>query len=187
MRLLALLLAASMGASAQVTFPPAPPSRPVLLEDARPVDLEGETETERAVRAIVAEPGVHVVHLWAPWCGNSRTVLESGWYEVVEDNPDVTFSFVTIWNDGRDGADRLSRYGIEAGGTVRVFAQPDRGPSADRDLRRTTFLDLPLSWTPTTWVFNREGKLAAAFNYGEVSADLLRTLLESARSDWHHD
>lgn len=187
MRLFALLLATSMAASAQVEAPVPTPIGPTLLAEGPTADVTDETETERAVRAIVSEPGIHVVHLWASWCGNSRAVLESGWYEVIEANPDVSFSFVSIWNDGDDGADRLARYGIEAGGNVRVFAQPDHGPSANRDLRRTTFLGLPLSWTPTTWVFNREGKLAAAFNYGEVSADLLETLLEVARSDWYHD
>ena len=59
--------------------------------------------------------------------------------------------------------------------------------SADRDFRRRTFLGLPLSWTPTTWVFNREGKLAYAFNYGEVSNEMLALAIEHARDEWMHD
>ena len=87
----------------------------------------------------------------------------------------------------RDGADRLARYGIEASDHVFVYGQPDHGPSADRDFRRRTFLGLPLSWTPTTWVFNREGKLAYAFNYGEVSNEMLALAIEHARDEWMHD
>ena len=147
---------------------------------------EDPTATEAAVAATIATDGVHVVHLWAPWCGNSRAELEHGtWYEAIEAHPDVSFSFVTIWNDGRDGADMLRRYGVPE--RAAVYAQPDRGPSADRDLRRTTFLGLPLSWTPTTWVFNRGGKLAYAFNYGEVSPAQIALAIEHARNAWTHD
>ena len=184
--LLALTAAACAQTAPAVSDAPAaatvPTSqRPVLLEDTT------GTETEHAVAATIAEPGVHVVHFWAPWCGNSRAEFEAGWYEVVEANPDVSFAFVAIWNDGRDSADRLARYGITPGGHVAVYAQPDRGPTADRSLRRRTFLGLPLSWTPTTWVFNREGQLAYAFNYGEVSPAMLATAIEHARDEWMHE
>ena len=143
------------------------------------------TEAERTVFETVTAEGVHVVHLWAPWCGNSRAGLETGWYEAVEAHPDVSFTFVTIWNDGDDGAEALRRYGIPERATV--LAQPDRGPSADPDARRRTFLGLPLSWTPTTWVFNRGGKLAYAFNYGEVSAEMLEQAIRDAQDAWTHD
>ncbi|WP_420456504.1 TlpA family protein disulfide reductase [Rubrivirga sp.] len=185
MRLLALVPFLAACASAQVV---APGPRPILIEDtsaAPPAD--DRTEVEAAVAATVTEPGVHVVHFWAPWCGNSTAELEGGLYEVVEAHPDVSFSFVTIWTDGRDGADRLARYGIEPSERVAIYGQPDRGPSADRDLRRRTFLGLPLSWTPTTWVFNREGKLAYAFNYGEVSNDMLTAAIADARNEWTHE
>ena len=187
--LLALLVAASAcaqtdGTAAEPAVAPAPAStRPVLTEDTR----GDRTATELAVAETIEAPGVHVVHFWAPWCGNSKAELENGLYEVVEAHPDVTFSFVTIWNDGEDGAGRLARYGVEPSDHVFVYAQPDRGPSADRDLRRRTFLGLPLSWTPTTWVFNRGGALAYAFNYGEVSPEMLATAIEHARDGWEHD
>ena len=180
-----LLLAALAASACAQTAPPVPPAAPAQARP--PAPPPDRTEVEEAVAEAIAEPGVHVVHFWAPWCGNSRAEFESGWFEVVQEHPDVSFAFVTIWNDGRDGADQLARYGIEAGATVAVYAQPDRGPSADRSLRRTTFLGLPLSWTPTTWVFNREGKLAYAFNYGEVSAEMLATAIEHARDEWMHD
>ncbi|PAP78375.1 TlpA family protein disulfide reductase [Rubrivirga marina] len=188
MRLVLLVLLTATAANAQAELPPQSAPTPVALQEAgADTTSDGRTETELAVEATIAEPGVHVVHFWAPWCGNSRAEFEAGWYEVVEANPDVSFSFVAIWNDGRDSADRLARYGITPGGHVAVYAQPDRGPTAERSLRRRAFLGLPLSWTPTTWIFNREGQLAYAFNYGEVSPDMLATAIEHARDEWTHD
>ena len=201
MRLLPLLLLAA-SACAQPAALPTPAASAPLASGVREDSLKADdswtyftpydevtTDTEKAVLARVNRPGVHVVRLWAPWCGNSRAELEAGLYQSIEDHPDVTFSFVTIWNDGRDGASILSRYGIAPtdDGRVTVAAQPDRGPSADRDLRRTTFLGVPLSWTPTTLVYNRGGKLAYAFAYGEVSPEMLATAITDARNDWHHD
>ena len=187
MRLFPLvLLAASACAQPAMLAAPDTPSASAPSADAAGDDL---TEVERAVRARVSRDGIHVVRLWAPWCGNSRAEFEAGLYQSIEDHPDVTFSFVTIWNDARDGASMLARYGITPSddGRVTVAAQPDRGPSADRDLRRMTFLGVPLSWTPTTLVYNRGGKLAYAFAYGEVSPELLATAIADARNDWHHD
>lgn len=37
----------------------------------------------------------------------------------------------------------------------------------------TSFLGLPVSWLPSTWVF-RDGKLRYALNYGEVSFPMLQ-------------
>ncbi len=165
-------------AGAQTPPVAAPPSVPPTPE---------RTAAEDAVAATLAQPGVHVVHFWAPWCGNSRAEYEAGWYEAVDAHPDVTFSFVTIWNDGEAAADRLARWGIEASDHVFVYAQPDLGPSADRSLRRRSFLGLPVTWTPTTWVFNRDGQLAYAFNYGEVAPDQLATAIAHARDTWTHD
>lgn len=165
------MTAATLPATAQVTtrFADADTSR---------------TETEAAVARLLAEPGIHVVHFWAPWCGNSRAELEGGgWNEVVAANPDVSFTFVAIWNRGRTGGEVLARYDLPA--RVRTLAQPDHGPR--RSQRRRTFLGLPLSWTPTTWVFRDGDTLAYALGYGEVSPALLQTLLDHTRSSWHHD
>ena len=184
---LALLVAgcASAQPPPEAGVPTTSPVRPGDVSPALGPASEVPTRVERAVAATVAREGVHVVHFWAPWCGNSTAELESGWHETIEANPDVSFSFVTIWNDGRDGAETLRRYAIPD--RVAVYAQPDHGPSAVRANRRTTFLGLPLSWTPTTWVFNRGGTLAYAFNYGEVSAEMLATAIEHARDEWTHD
>ena len=188
MRLLALVPFLAACATAQVEAPTVVPIPPVaLVETVTDPTADGRTATEIAVQETISRPGVHVVHFWAPWCGNSRAELEGGLYEVVEAHPDVSFSFVAIWNDGDDGADRLARYGVEPSDQVAVYAQPDRGPSADRALRRRTFLGLPLTWTPTTWVFNRDGALAYAFNYGEVSNEMLTAAIADARNEWTHE
>ena len=70
------------------------------------------------MQASIQEEGLHVVHFWAPWCGNSLAELESGWYEVIENNPDVSFTFVTIWSDGEAGQETLDRYAIPSRVTV---------------------------------------------------------------------
>ena len=170
---------------ASATAPPTSATAPAAPDPAEA--LPARTEVEDAVETTISGPGVHVVHFWAPWCGNSRAEFEAGWYEVVEANPDVSFSFVAIWNDGRASEDRLARWGIVPADHVSIYAQPDLGPSADRTQRRRTFMGLPLTWTPTTWVFNRGGRLAYAFNYGEVSPDMLATAIEHARDEWMHE
>lgn len=143
------------------------------------------TPAEGAVRDQVTQDGVHVVHFWAPWCDNSRAELENGWYEVVEHNDDVTFTFVTIWNDGEAGQETLDRYAIPE--TVTVLTQDDFGPSEDKANRRRRFLGLPVTWIPTTWVFHKNGELAYAFNYGELAMTQLQQALDGARSTWPHD
>jgi thiol-disulfide isomerase/thioredoxin len=142
------------------------------------------TVTEETVAEIIAGEGVHVVHFWAPWCGNSISELRAGWYEAVEDHPDVSFTFVAIWNDDEDASETLGRYGIPD--RVTVLAQPDHGPSEDRSARRRTFLGMPITWTPTTWIFHRNGELAMAFNWGEVTPEQLAQSLEWVRADWSH-
>lgn len=138
------------------------------------------TPAEEAVRATIAQDGVHVVHFWAPWCDNSINELRAGLYEVIEAHPDVTFTFVTIWNDGERGDDMLTRYAIPE----RVARLVVDGPQPPSGQRRTTFLGLPVTWIPTTWVFNRGGQLATAFNHGEVSHAQLTAAIESAGRAW---
>jgi hypothetical protein len=143
------------------------------------------TPAERAVWAAIHDDGVHVVHFWAPWCDNSRSELSGGWYEVIEGNPDVTFTFVTIWSDGAAGRDVLDHYAIPEG--VAVLTQEDFGPSTDKANRRKAFLGLPVTWIPTTWVFHKNGELAYAFKNGELEMDQLQQALDGARSAWSHD
>lgn len=150
-----------------------------------PEAATASTEAEVRVREIIAQEGVHVVHFWAPWCGNSIAELRDGWYALVEENPDVTFTFVTVWNDGESGQPTLQRYAIPD--RVVELTQPDFGPSTDETQRRRTFLDLPVTWIPATWIFNDNGELAFALNYGEMSMETIQTLIDVAEADWDDD
>ena len=47
------------------------------------------------------------------------------------------------------------------------------------------FMDLPISWVPTTWVF-RDGKLRYAINYGEVRFPVLQQMIADKASAWNH-
>ncbi|MEM1054103.1 MAG: thioredoxin [Bacteroidota bacterium] len=140
-----------------------------------PASVETRTEAEQAVAEIIAQEGIHVVRFWAPWCHNSMNELRAGLYEIIDQHPDVTFTFVTVRNDGEDGQSTLDRFGIPD--RVTILAEQNRDP--------LTFLGLPITWTPTTWIFNREGKLAYAFNYGEVTPALLTQAIADADHHWH--
>ncbi len=139
------------------------------------------TDAEVAVRGILAEPGVHVIHFWAPWCGNSVDEFPA-WHALLNENrPDATFAFVTVWNNGRSGREKMNNNGIPS--DVAEILQADRGPSGIKELRRKEFLGLPMTWIPSTWIF-RGDTLAYAINYGEVSEATLRTLIEDAGRSW---
>ena len=125
-----------------------------------------------------------VVHLWAPWCGNCKAELKSGgWTKMINDNPQTQFLFVSIWNAGDDGRAALQSYDIGDQPNVIILADP--GPrSGPEKLKR--FLDLPVSWIPTTWVF-KGGDLRYALNYGEVRFPVLQQFIDDSKSDWSHD
>ncbi len=143
------------------------------------------TPAEKRVADILKEDGIHLVHFWAPWCDNSIAELRNGWYELVERHPDVSVTFVTIWNDGESGRETMDRYGLPP--RVVELTLEDFGPSEDKAQRRRSFLGLPVTWVPTTWVFHHNGELAFAFNYGELEMDQLDRAIADARSDWPHD
>ena len=127
---------------------------------------------DRQLRRAVERPGVHVVHVWAPWCGDSLDELGPVWSRPV-DADSVTFA--TVWNDGASGADVLAEHGVDAPEVVVP------GPKPEKAERRSTLLGLPVTWIPTTWVFNRGGLLAYAFNYGTVTADRLAQAVADAQ------
>lgn len=184
MRCLALfivLLPVSLGCAQ-----PSADSESALVEEVTlaPAALaDSLTETEKQVQVLLDEDGVHVVHFWAPWCHNSMSEFrEEVWTEIIEQNEDITFIFVTVYNDGDLSEWVLDQHEIPD--RVHLFAQPDHGGSNRRANRRKAFLGLPLTWTPTTWIFNRNGKLAFALNYGEVRPALMQTLLDNVKTNW---
>lgn len=140
------------------------------------------TDAEAYVQDVIEEEGLHVVHFWAPWCSNSKSELANGWAELVGDNPDVTFTFVTVWNDGEKGPDVLDNNSLPD--RVTEVAQPDLGPSNDESNRRRSFLSLPVTWIPSTWIFHNSGELAFALNYGEMDMSTIQSLLDTTRKDW---
>jgi thiol-disulfide isomerase/thioredoxin len=140
------------------------------------------TEAEQTVQALIAEDGVHVVHFWAPWCGNSIAELDAGWTDLVNANEEVSFTFVTIWNNGNSGEHLLDRYALA--GRITELTQPDNGPSSDKSQRRRAFLGLPVTWIPSTWVFHKNGELAFAMNYGEMPMETIQQLIDATRSRW---
>jgi thiol-disulfide isomerase/thioredoxin len=136
---------------------------------------------ETEVKQMVASKDVTVVHFWAPWCGNCiAEQRDDGWANFIARNPDVRFVFIEIWNDGKDSRESLAKFNIGAQKnlTLLVDPRPRRGEG-----RMRTFMDLPVTWTPTTWVF-REGRQQFAFNYGEVRFPILQQLVDDAGADW---
>jgi len=47
-----------------------------------------------------------------------------------------------------------------------------------------TFMGLPVTWIPTTWVF-KDGELRYALNYGELRFDMLQQLVRDSTNDWN--
>ena len=138
---------------------------------------------EQQVAEAVKAPHLSVVHLWAPWCSNCQAEMRSGgWTKMVTENPETRFYFVSIWNSGDDGRVMLTKFEIDEQPNVTILADPGprRGPE-----KITRFLDLPVSWIPTTWVY-KGGDLRYALNYGEVRFDMLQQLLTDATNAWSH-
>ena len=146
-----------------------------------PLLAEPRTDAERAVRETVASRGIEVVVFWAPWCGNSISQLERGLPDAIREHDDVGFTFVSLWASGDDGKEELRAYGVPV--RARVLSQLGVCQDAPKEERDKTFLGLPVTWIPTTWVF-REGHLATAFNYGEVTREQLDEAITGAQSDW---
>ena len=142
--------------------------------------LFAASPAEQQLAEAVKAPGVSVVHLWAPWCSNCQSELKSGgWLKTVKANPEVKFFFVSVWNAGDDGRAMLTKYELANQPNVTILADP--GPRGAGKIKR--FLDFPLSWIPSTWVF-KEGELFYALNYGEMRFDVLQQFLADSNSKW---
>src|SRR4051812_31789850 len=136
---------------------------------------------EQQLSEAIKAPGLSVVHLWAPWCGNCQAELKSGgWLKTVKANPDVKFYFVSVWNGGDDGKAMLTQYEL-AGQPNRTILPPPGPPKGGTRIKR--FLDLPLSWIPTTWIY-KGGELRYAMNYGEMRFEVLQQFITDSNSEW---
>ena len=140
------------------------------------------TPAEARLQEMLAPEGVHVVRFWAPWCANSTNEMNGGWTQLVEDNPEVNFIFVTVWNNGRSGAGTLLRRGLSLKRVTEVVPEkPDQG-------RIDIFLGYSVDWLPSTWVFRSDGEgnfeRAFALNYGEMDRTTLQTLIRTAQAEW---
>lgn len=150
----------------------------MLLVGATPLLATSSVEVQ--VAEVVKSNPLTVVHLWAPWCSNCQSEMKSGgWLKAIKENPEVKFYFVSVWNGGDDGRAMLERFEISSQTNVTILADP--GPRGADRIKR--FLDLPLSWIPSTWIF-KGGELRYALNYGEVRFDVLQQFLTDSNSKW---
>jgi thiol-disulfide isomerase/thioredoxin len=141
------------------------------------------SSAEEQAAAAVKAPGLTVVHLWATWCSNCQAEMKSGgWAKMVKDNPKTQFVFVSVWNSGDEGRAMLKKFDIAEQPNVTILADP--GPRSGND-KLKHFLDMPVTWIPTTWVY-KSGSLRYALNYGEVRFPVLQQMLEDTDSEWSH-
>jgi thiol-disulfide isomerase/thioredoxin len=142
--------------------------------------LRAASPAEQQLTETIKSPQISVVHLWAPWCSNCQAELKSGgWLKTIKDNPQIKFYFVSVWNSGEDGRALLTKYNIADQTNVSILADP--GPRKGDKIKR--FLDLPLNWIPTTWIF-KGGELRYAMNYGEMRFEILQQFLTDSNSEW---
>src|ERR1043166_850157 len=156
------------------------PRTPLFIAILAAISVRAESPAEQKVFEAIKSPQISVVHLWAPWCSNCQAELKSGgWLKTIKANPQVKFYFVSVWNSGEDGRALLGKYDIADQANVTILADP--GPRRGDKIRR--FLDLPLSWIPTTWIF-KGGALRYAMNYGEMRFDVLQQFFANSKSEW---
>jgi thiol-disulfide isomerase/thioredoxin len=138
---------------------------------------------EQQVAAAAKSPQVTVVHFWAPWCSNCKAELaKDKWSTFIGANGDVNFIFVTVWH-GEDGRALLASNGVGPQKNFQLLLHPNAVRKGDG--RMTTFLGLPVSWIPSTWIF-KEGQLRYAMNYGELNFPMLQQLIRDSSDKWEH-
>jgi thiol-disulfide isomerase/thioredoxin len=155
----------------------------LVLFAATLVNADAGSAAEQQVLDAIKSPELTVVHLWAPWCSNCQAELKSGgWSKIAKEHPKTKFVFVSVWNGGNDGRAMLDKFELTKFPNVVVLADP--GPRRG-DGKIKQFAGLPLSWIPTTWVYEG-GDLRYALNYGEIRFAVLQQFLDDSESEWSH-
>lgn len=140
-------------------------------------------EVETTVAAETAKHQTTVVHFWAPWCPNSQAEIQGGgWAKFINAHPGVEFVFVTV-RSRDDGKAYLAAHGVGGQPNLRLLQHPNYVRKGEGSMQY--FMDLPVSWIPTTWVF-RAGRLRYALNYGEIHFPMLEQLLRDTENLWEH-
>jgi len=101
---------------------------------------------------------------------------EGKWSTFLELNRDVKFIFVTV-RSMDDGKAMLAENGLGKQENLTILHHPNHVKKGEGVIQ--AFMDIPLTWVPTTWVF-RDGELRYALNYGEVRFPLLQQLIRDA-------
>lgn len=136
---------------------------------------------EEKVAAVIKSSGVTVVHFWAPWCSNCASELsKNGWSTFIDTNAETNFIFVTTKNE-TSGHEVLAKNGVGEQKNFQLLLHPNASRGGDTEM--ATFLGLPMTWLPTTWIF-RDGKLRYALNYGEVRFPILQQFVRDTAASW---
>lgn len=137
---------------------------------------------EQQVAEAVKSEKVTVVHFWAPWCSNCNAELsKQGWSNFIAANPKVEFIFVTIWHRDDHGRELLEKNGVGPQKNFRHLVHPNG--ATREDTRANSFMGVPLTWIPATWVY-RKGYLYYALNYGELRFPVLQQLINDSTANW---
>src|SRR4051794_41774293 len=89
--------------------------------------LFAASPAEQQVTEAIKAPGISVVHLWAPWCGNCQSELKSGGgVKTGEDNTNVKFYFFLVWDGGGDGKELFAENEVGNQPNMTVLADPAR-------------------------------------------------------------
>jgi len=82
-----------------------------------------------------------------------------------------------------DGVAYLTEHGVGGQPNVQLLHHPNHVRKGEGSIQY--FMDLPITWVPTTWVF-RDGKLRYALNYGETRFPMLQQMIADTAATWEH-